>query len=86
MEQHAAYVGVVYSTQRIGSQRSIQLDGADNFGLIVHCDEHTELYRMHGEEITFDELEVGMTVQIKHRDAMTMSIPPQTYAYEVIVL
>ncbi|MFC6334058.1 hypothetical protein ACFP56_15630 [Paenibacillus septentrionalis] len=86
MEQRAAYVGVVYSTQRIGNQRSIQLDGADKFGLIVHCDEHTELYGMHGEEITFDKLEVGMTVQIKHREAMTMSIPPHTYAYQVNVL
>lgn len=45
----------------------------------IHHEKNKMLYRL-------DALEAGMNIKVHNSDAMTLSIPPQTYAYEVIVL
>lgn len=34
---------------------------------------------------TFEDIEEGMTVEVKHSPAMTFSIPPQSFAKEVVI-
>lgn len=86
LEQSVTLVGVIFSIHRNDQQQSIQLDGIDQFGLIVHIDSDTELLCAHGKALSFDELEISMVVKVEHPLALTMSIPPQTYAYQVMVL
>lgn len=86
MKQSETLIGVIFSVAIDGAKGKIQLDGIEHFGLIVHIDEHTKLIGANGEALSFIELQVGMAVKLTHSIAMTMSIPPQTYADQLTVI
>lgn len=64
----------------------IQIDGVGPEGVIIHIDDQTDIRDVNGEQISIDNLQEGMTVLIHHRLAMTMSLPPQTYAFSIQVV
>ncbi len=48
--------------------------------------EETKILDMEGNEIAADDLKEGDKIKAVHSPAMTFSIPPQTAAYEIIVI
>lgn len=79
-------IGVITGINSEGNYKSIHIDGTGIEGVILNIDENTVIRNSNGQPLRLEDLSVGMTIQIKHSMAMTMSLPPQTYAYEIIVL
>lgn len=61
---------------------------SDTFGTVQFIvDENTHIHHEKNKMLyRIDSLEEGMDIKVHNSDAMTLSLPPQTYAYEVIVL
>lgn len=47
---------------------------------------NARIFGIFGQPINFNQLNVGMRVRVRHADFMTMSIPPQTTAFEINVI
>ena len=82
---------------KISQGRIVDIDKAErnfttisdgNFASITryHVDDNVKVFERMGRNIGFEGLRPGMRVEVKHAEFMTASIPPQTTAYEVIVL
>ena len=48
-------------------------------------DENTKLSNLNGNAIDAEDLRVGNQIKVYHSLAMTRSLPPQTYAFEILV-
>lgn len=63
------------------------LANSDDLGLVKFMvDENTNIHHERNKMLyRLDALEPDMTIKVNHSDAMTLSLPPQTYAYEVVI-
>lgn len=77
--------GVITGINNEEDYKSIHIDGAGTEGLIFNIDEKTVIRNTDGEKIELKDLSLGMDIQAVHSLAMTMSLPGQTYAYEITV-
>ena len=77
--------GVITSIRKIGKYKSIQIDGIGVNGVVLNVDENTIIRNQQGDEMGLDDLAIGMVIHVQHSLAMTMSLPPQTYAYSITV-
>jgi len=75
--------GTIAGIQQFQGARTLQMNGAGTDGIILHIDDQTKLNRFDGSPLAFDELKIGLAIEAEHRLAMTLSLPPQTYAFEV---
>lgn len=78
--------GVITSINNGEKYKSIQINGAGIEGTILNIDEKTIIRNGAGEQVGLETLALGMKIEVKHSLAMTMSLPGQTYAYEISVL
>lgn len=51
----------------------------------LNIDNNTIVMNANGEVVNFSDLKAGDRINVVHSPAMTFSLPPQTYAYAVIV-
>lgn len=88
MNEPAAVIRMGYITyiNRELEHNFIQIDGVGLEGIIIHADNQTSMINREGTPLSFDQLKKGMLVEIEHRVAMTMSLPPQTYAYSIRIM
>lgn len=77
--------GVITGINNEVDYKSIHIDGAGTEGVIFNIDENTVIRNADGEKIELQDLSLGMDIQAVHSLAMTMSLPGQTYAYEISV-
>jgi hypothetical protein len=70
----------------INNDKSLQINGAGMDGIIINIDEETVIRNRAGEQVELGELTLGLNIEVKHSMAMTMSLPGQTYAYEITAL
>jgi len=78
--------GVITSVNQDEKYKSVQINGAGVEGTILNIDENTIIRNSAGEQVDFSELSLGLSIEVKHSLAMTMSLPGQTYAYEITIL
>lgn len=57
----------------------------NNSEIVLNLDEDTIIADVNGNWINFEDLKEGDKLNIVHSQAMTMSLPPQTYSYSIIV-
>lgn len=77
--------GVITGINNESDYKSIHIDGAGTEGVILNIDEKTIIRNAAGEKIELKDLSLGMDIKAVHSLAMTMSLPGQTYAYEITV-
>lgn len=78
--------GVITSVNDDEKYKSIQINGTGVDGTILNIDEETIIRNSAGEQVDFSALSLGMSIEVKHSLAMTMSLPGQTYAYEITIV
>lgn len=78
--------GVITGINNDEKYKSIQINGAGVEGTILNIDEETIIRNSAGEKVELSALALGMKIEVKHSLAMTMSLPGQTYAYEITAL
>lgn len=66
--------------------KSIQLQGTDTRGFILHIADDTILSSVGGSPVRFADLRLGQQVEAEHALAMTSSLPPQSHAYSITVM
>lgn len=54
--------------------------------IIFNVPENALVFGLFGQPINFNQLNPGMRVRVRHANFMTMSIPPQTTAFEIHVI
>lgn len=67
--------------------KSILVDDSNdkNSQISLNIDNNTIVMNTNGEAVNFSDLKAGDRINVVHSLAMTFSLPPQTYAYAVIV-
>lgn len=67
--------------------KSILVDDSNdkNSQISLNIDNNTIVMNANGEAVNFSDLKAGDRINVVHSLAMTFSLPPQTYAYAVIV-
>lgn len=78
--------GVITAMNKDEKYPSIQINGTGIDGIILNLDEKTIITNSDGEQVSLNELTLGINIEAKHSLAMTMSLPGQTYAYEITAL
>ncbi|MGG1660447.1 copper amine oxidase N-terminal domain-containing protein [Brevibacillus sp. NRS-1366] len=63
---------------------SILIDGYKS-GIMLHLNEDTKITDAAGKELKAENLKLGMDVEATHAKFMTMSLPPQTSAFSIVV-
>ncbi|WP_339295443.1 copper amine oxidase N-terminal domain-containing protein [Paenibacillus sp. FSL W7-1279] len=66
-------------------RQAVHINGTGTEGILLNVDENTVIRGEEGKDIEFKDLAKGMEIEAVHSLAMTMSLPPQTYAYEISV-
>lgn len=66
-------------------RQAVHINGTGTEGIVLNVDESTLIRDAEGKKIEFKDLAKGMEIEAVHSLAMTMSLPPQTYAYEISV-
>lgn len=66
-------------------RQAVHINGTGTEGIVLNVDESTIIRDAEGKKIEFKDLAKGMEIEAVHSLAMTMSLPPQTYAYEISV-
>lgn len=66
-------------------RQAIHINGTGTEGIVLNVDQNTVIRDEEGKGIEFKDLAKGMKIEAVHSLAMTMSLPPQTYAYEISV-
>ncbi|GAA0845655.1 hypothetical protein GCM10008915_50390 [Bifidobacterium pullorum subsp. gallinarum] len=67
------------------NRKAVHINGTGTEGIILNVDESTIIRDAEGKKIQLKDLAKGMEIEAVHSMAMTMSLPPQTYAYEISV-
>lgn len=78
--------GVITAIRSDAKHSSIQIDGVGIDGTILNIDENTIIRNADCEAVKLEDLSLGLSIEAAHSLAMTMSLPGQTYAYEITVL
>lgn len=81
---HAA--GVVTAVQDHEGRRSLHINGYGTDGVVLNVGEQTEILGADGGKLDFFALTIGMEIEVEHSLAMTMSLPPQTAAFQIKVV
>lgn len=68
-----------------GNYKSILVNDSQNSQIALNLDSNTAILKVDGTEIGISELKAGDRVTVLHSPAMTFSLPPQTYAYAIIL-
>ncbi len=76
--------GTITGIHRDGENVSVHLNGFRN-GIVLHVNEDTKIVGSDGSEMTVAELTLGMEIEASHAPTMTMSLPPQTGAKQIVV-
>lgn len=66
-------------------RQAVHINGTGTEGILLNVDQNTVIRDEEGKGIEFKDLAKGMKIEAVHSLAMTMSLPPQTYAYEISV-
>ncbi|RAR42864.1 copper amine oxidase N-terminal domain-containing protein [Paenibacillus sp. MDMC362] len=66
-------------------RQAVHINGTGTEGILLNVDQNTVIRDEEGKGIKFKDLAKGMEIEAVHSLAMTMSLPPQTYAYEISV-
>lgn len=65
----------------------VKANDKDEYGTALVVTEDTKISKGNDKRIyKIDDLEVGMKISVKHSEAVTMSLPPQTVAFEIAIL
>lgn len=78
--------GVISQINDKGDYQSIRINGLGVEGTVLNVGSSTKYISADGKELSLKDLKLGMTIKVKHSMAMTMSLPPQTAAFEITVL
>lgn len=70
-----------------GEFKSILVDKSDDktSQIALNIDDETIIIKADGTAVEFKDLKAGDKIDIVHSQAMTFSLPPQTYSYAIIV-
>lgn len=70
-----------------GEFKSILVDKSDDktSQISLNIDDETIIIKADGTPVEFKDLKAGDKIDIVHSQAMTFSLPPQTYSYAIIV-
>lgn len=77
--------GVVTAVHNEEKRKAIHINGVGTEGLILNVDENTVIHNTYGEALELKDLTLGTEIQAIHSLAMTMSLPGQTYTFEITV-
>ena len=78
--------GMITAIHDTDGFKSIQLQGTDTRGFILHIADDTVIASAGGSPVRFADLRLGQQVEAEHALAMTASLPPQTRAYSITVM
>lgn len=78
-------VGTITEVIHNGERKAVHINGTGTEGIVLNVDENTVIRDAEGKKIELKDLAKGMKIEAVHSLAMTMSLPPQTYAYEINV-
>lgn len=78
--------GMITAIRDTDGFKSIQLQGTDTRGFILHIADDTVIASAGGSPVRFADLRLGQQVEAEHALAMTASLPPQTRAYSITVM
>lgn len=82
-QEAAEYRNAIIS---VVDENSITVNDDVSGEVIAHLTDETVIKNENGESADISDLEVGLNIQIRYANHMTMSIPPQTNAVEIIIL
>ncbi|MGM1046394.1 MAG: copper amine oxidase N-terminal domain-containing protein [Bacillota bacterium] len=77
--------GVITAVHNDADRKAVHINGAGTEGTILNVDENTVILNAAGDKIELKDLSLGLDIDVEHSLAMTMSLPGQTYAYEIKV-
>ena len=63
----------------------VKADGGQVSGIVLTTDENTVIVNQSGEKLDAKDLKAGQKILGFHAQIMTMSLPPQSYAYQIVV-
>ncbi|MFW5436677.1 hypothetical protein [Paenibacillus apiarius] len=63
----------------------VKADGGQVSGIVLNTDENTVIVNQSGEKLDAKDLKAGQKIIGYHAQIMTMSLPPQSYAYQIVV-
>ncbi|MBC8079917.1 MAG: hypothetical protein H7X86_06205 [Gorillibacterium sp.] len=78
--------GVITAIRDVDGYKSIQIQGIDTRGLVLNISADTVIEKADGTKLNFSDLTLGQQIEVEHSMAMTLSLPPQTAAYKIIVM
>lgn len=78
-------VGTITEVIHNEERKAVHINGTGTEGIVLNVDENTVIRDAEGKKIELKDLAKGMKIEAVHSLAMTMSLPPQTYAYEISV-
>ncbi len=78
--------GVVTAVRDHEGRRSLHIKGYGVDGMVLNVGDETEILDTDGNKLDFSALTIGMEVEVEHSMAMTMSLPPQTAAFQIKVV
>jgi hypothetical protein len=84
--EHQKENGVITAINPDTKYPSIQIKGTGTSGIVLNISEDTVFQMADGSKLTLADLQIGMTVEAEHAMFATMSLPPQTPAYQITVL
>ncbi|WP_342563512.1 copper amine oxidase N-terminal domain-containing protein [Paenibacillus sp. FSL R7-0345] len=84
--EHQKENGVITAIFADGKYPAIQIKGTGTSGLVLNIGEDTVFQKADGTKLTLSDLQIGMTIEAEHAMFATMSLPPQTPAYQITVL
>ncbi|MEF3305053.1 copper amine oxidase N-terminal domain-containing protein [Paenibacillus sp. GYB003] len=77
--------GVVTSVYENGGRQTVRINGIGTDGLVLNIGPDTVYEKADGAKLSFADLAIGMQVEAEHSLIMTMSLPPQTPTYKIVV-
>lgn len=77
--------GVITGVQRDDGHATIHVDGAGAEGIVLRVDEKTVIRNADGQELDMGALALAQEIEAVHSLLMTLSLPPQAYAAEIVV-
>jgi hypothetical protein len=84
--EHQKENGVITAINPDEKYPSVQIKGTGPSGIVLNVSADTIFQMADGSKLTLADLQIGMTVEAEHALFATMSLPPQTPAYQITVL
>ncbi|RKN78225.1 stalk domain-containing protein [Paenibacillus ginsengarvi] len=78
--------GVITSVYENEGRQTVRINGIGTDGLVLHVGQDTVYEKADGTKISFADLTLGQQIEVEHSLAATLSLPPQTAAYKIVVL